>query len=40
MSRWCDNGCGYRLPEEYASHETTCGACENLEAMWTEQETA
>ena len=26
-SRFCDNGCGYRLPHEYAKHETTCGAC-------------
>lgn len=25
--RYCDNGCGYKLPEEYADNETTCGAC-------------
>ena len=32
--RWCDQGCGYRLPEEYAENETTCGACLNfLEEM-------
>lgn len=27
--RWCDQGCGYKLPEEYAEDETTCGACLN-----------
>ena len=27
--RWCDQGCGYRLPSEYAANETTCGACLN-----------
>ena len=26
-TRFCDNGCGYKLPSEYAAHETTCGAC-------------
>lgn len=26
-SRYCDQGCGYKLPEEYADDETTCGAC-------------
>jgi hypothetical protein len=26
-SRWCDQGCGYKLPDEYKWHETTCGAC-------------
>ena len=25
--RWCDQGCGYKLPPEYAPDETTCGAC-------------
>lgn len=28
-TRWCDQGCGYKLPEEYAENETTCGACLN-----------
>jgi len=28
-TRYCDNGCGYKLPDEYASNETTCGACLN-----------
>lgn len=28
-TRWCDQGCGYKLPNEYAAHETTCGACLN-----------
>lgn len=28
--RWCDQGCGYKLPEEYAENETTCGACLDL----------
>jgi len=32
-SRFCDNGCGYRLPHEYAKHETTCGACLDEEMM-------
>lgn len=27
--RWCDQGCGYKLPEEYSDNETTCGACLN-----------
>lgn len=27
--RYCDQGCGYKLPEEYAEDETTCGACLN-----------
>jgi len=27
--RWCENGCGYKLPEEYAEDETICGACLN-----------
>lgn len=26
-ARYCDAGCGYRLPEEYDPDETTCGAC-------------
>lgn len=26
-TRWCDQGCGYKLPPEYAPDETTCGAC-------------
>lgn len=30
--RWCDNGCGYRLPDEYLPDDTTCGACINLQA--------
>lgn len=38
MSRWCDTGCGYRLPVEYAEDETTCGACLNLIEL-DEQET-
>jgi hypothetical protein len=25
--RCCDQGCGYKLPDEYADNETTCGAC-------------
>lgn len=25
--RYCDQGCGYRLPPEYGETETTCGAC-------------
>ena len=25
--RWCENGCGYKLPEEYKEDETICGAC-------------
>lgn len=28
-TRYCDQGCGYKLPEEYADDETTCGACLN-----------
>jgi len=28
-TRYCDQGCGYKLPEEYAEDETTCGACLN-----------
>lgn len=28
-TRWCDQGCGYKLTEEYAENETTCGACLN-----------
>ena len=31
--RWCDQGCGYKLPEEYAIDETTCGACLN-QMIW------
>lgn len=27
--RWCENGCGYKLPEEYREDERTCGACLN-----------
>ena len=27
--RWCDQGCGYKLPDEYKLDETTCGACLN-----------
>lgn len=23
-TRYCDNGCGYKLPADYAPHETTC----------------
>lgn len=26
-ARYCDQGCGYKLPEEYSDDETTCGAC-------------
>lgn len=26
-TRYCDEGCGYRLPDEYDDNETTCGAC-------------
>lgn len=25
--RYCANGCGYKLPAEYAPEETVCGAC-------------
>ena len=25
--RYCDTGCGYKLPPEYQPDETTCGAC-------------
>jgi hypothetical protein len=32
-------GCGYALPDEYRSWETTCGACLNLQAMAIEKET-
>jgi len=28
-TRYCDQGCGYKLPPEYAPGETTCGACLN-----------
>jgi len=28
-TRYCDRGCGYKLPTEYAINETTCGACLN-----------
>lgn len=28
-TRYCDQGCGYKLTEEYADNETTCGACLN-----------
>lgn len=28
-TRYCENGCGYKLPADYAPHETTCGACLN-----------
>ncbi len=30
--RWCDQGCGYKLPDEYKIDETTCGACLNEQA--------
>jgi len=26
-AKWCDTGCGYKLPPEYGENETTCGAC-------------
>lgn len=26
-TRWCDMGCGYKLPPEYSKNETICGAC-------------
>jgi hypothetical protein len=29
MTRYCDNGCGYKLPDDYTPTETTCGACLN-----------
>jgi len=33
--RWCENGCGYKLPEEYGQDETICGACLNeIEENW------
>lgn len=35
--RWCDQGCGYKLPEEYKDNETTCGACLN-QMIWGEQD--
>jgi len=28
-TRYCEQGCGYKLPTEYADNETTCGACLN-----------
>jgi hypothetical protein len=28
-TRFCDQGCGYKLPSEYGPDETTCGACLN-----------
>jgi len=28
-TRYCEQGCGYKLPAEYADNETTCGACLN-----------
>ena len=31
--RYCDNGCGYKLPSEYLESETTCGACLNEETI-------
>jgi hypothetical protein len=34
-TRYCDNGCGYKLPQEYALNETTCGAClDNCYTVW------
>jgi len=30
LRRYCDRGCGYSLPDEYAADETTCGACMDL----------
>jgi len=34
-TRYCDNGCGYKLPSEYAPNETTCGAClDNGYTVW------
>jgi len=35
-TRYCDQGCGYKLPEEYAEDETTCGACLNELELWNE----
>jgi hypothetical protein len=29
MTRYCDHGCGYKLPDDYTPTETTCGACLN-----------
>jgi len=39
VTRWCDMGCGYPLPDEYKWWETTCGACLNLMALTMENET-
>jgi len=30
LRRYCDRGCGYSLPDEYGTDETTCGACMDL----------
>jgi len=38
-TRYCDQGCGYKLPPEYAPDETTCGACLNeLDDEWGEDD--
>lgn len=29
-TRYCDEGCGYRLVPEYHDGETTCGACVDI----------
>jgi hypothetical protein len=39
LIRFCDMGCGYRLPDEYKWWDSTCGACLNLQAITIEQET-
>ncbi len=36
-TRFCDNGCGYKLPSEYLVDETTCGACLDAHDMITTQ---
>lgn len=36
-TRFCDNGCGYKLPSEYSVDETTCGACLDAHDMITTQ---
>ena len=36
-TRYCDFGCGYKLPSEYGENETTCGACLDI-IEWCEEE--
>jgi len=35
-TRYCEAGCGYKLPEEYGDDETICGACLDNPEYWQE----